>query len=316
MKSLYCEANLIQKSLKTHPVLSLTIVHPIPTDDPFLVEACRTIVFGLDAYNKHVTGILPKRQLFVDHQGSPKLIADIRQYALEFENSNVDILETIISSNPEFLSALEAFAYAHGARRAFSWCYKNTPLFDVFVDAGYIPTGEFPDFEVNAIVQRFYKDLISNPARLDNPVSSRLSLSDDCDADYTQVHVTDLLNNSKSFGIFLFDPTDQSIKGGILGYIYKAENKGIPCGYINFLWVDGSYRSQNSQTKRGLGKMLMMHAEKLFKQQGVTYAQVTTNGFQAPGFYEKLCYTMVKSCPGHLILESGSYDVFEGTKKL
>lgn len=309
--------NQLSTSLPSHDGLSLTIAHPIPADDPFFVKACRTVVLGLDAYNKQITGIIPKRELFYsDNQGSPKLVADIRQYSLVFDNSNVDTLESILASDPEFLMALEGYGYKHGARRAFSWCYRDTPLFDTFINAGFIPTGEFPDLEVNKIVQRFYKDIEPCSLKLNNQIHSKIFISEECDADYTEEHVSDLLNNPDSFGIFIQDINDQSIKGGILGNIHKAKTKGIPCGYINFLWVDDSLRTGNFQ-KKGLGKLLMEEAENLFKQQGAKYAQAATNGFQAPGFYEKLGYEMAKSCPGHLILNDGSIDdVFDCTKKL
>lgn len=309
--------NPLLTPLPTQDGLSLTITHPIPAANPFFVEACRTVVFGLDAYNKQITGIIPKRQLFyTDSEGSQKLVADIRQYSLNFDNSNVDTLESILASDPEFLMALEAYGYKHGARRAFSWSYKDTTLFDVFINAGFIPTGDFPDLEVNKIVQRFYKDLDPSPSNINNQMDSKISISEECHADYTEVHVSGLLNNPDSFGIFVSDTKDQSIKGGIMGTIYKADTKGIPCGFINFLWVEGSLRTRDSQ-KRGLGKHLMEEAEKLFRQQGAKYAQATTNGFQAPGFYEKLGYVIAKSCPGHLLLRDGSIDdAFECTKKL
>ena len=311
------ENKLSDSPLTSYKGLSLTIAHPIPVDDPFFVEACRTVIFGLDTYNKQITGIIPKRQLFyTDNEGSAKLIADIRQYSLEFDNSNVDTLESILESDPEFLLVLQAKSYEYGARRAFSWCYRDTPLFDSFINAGFIPTGEFPDLMEGAIVQRFYKDLEPYSSSLYNPTCPKISISEECDADYTEEHVDHLLGNPESFGIFIHDRKGKSIKGGIMGTVYMAEKKGTPCGYINFLWVDGSLRGANSQ-KKGLGKLLMKEAEKLFKEQGVQYAQATTNGFQAPGFYEKLGFVMVKSCPGHLLLKDGSLDdVFECTKKL
>lgn len=307
------------KPLPIHNGLSLTVAHPIPANDQFFIGACHAVVFGLDTYNKQITGIVPKRQLFYsNNQDSPKLVADIRQCSLEFENSNVDTLESILRLDPEFLIALQGKAYEYGAKRAFSWCYKNTPLFNTFINAGFIPTGEFPDLSENLTVQRFYKDLVPCSSNLNNPAYAKLSISEECDADYTEVHISDLLNNPDSFGIFIHDTESQSVKGGILGTIYKAEKKGTPCGYINFLWVNSSLRAENFERNgSGLGKLLMKEAEKLFKEQGVQYAQATTNGFQAPGFYKKLGFVMVKSCRGHLLLKDGSLnDVFECTKKI
>lgn len=309
--------NPLSKPLPMHDGLRLIVAYPIPSNDPFFIEACRTVVFGLDAYNKQITGIMPKRQLFyIDNKDSPKQIADIRQYSLEFENSDVDILESILASDPEFLETLEAKAYEYGARRAFSWCYQDTPLFDTFIDAGFIPTGEFPDLLENLTIHRFYKDLDPCSSSLNNQTDSKIFISEECDADYTEDHISDLLNNPNSFGIFIQDTKGKKIKGGIMGDIYKAEAKGISCGYIHFLWVDGVLRTGNPQKKgRGLGKLLVMEAEKLFKEQGAKYAQATTNGFQAPEFYEKLGYSVVKSCPGYLILKDGIHDIFECTKK-
>lgn len=307
---------LNKKLLSSHDRLRLMIAHPIPQNDPFFVEACRTVVFGLDAYNKQITGIIPKRQIFYSvNQGEPKFIADIRQYSLEFDNSNVDTLESILDSDPDFLAVLQAYAYEYGARRAFSWCYRDTTLFDIFIDQGFIPTGDFPDLLENLTIQRFYKGLEPCPMDVNQQLHGKLLISEECDADYTEEDVCDLLNDPDSFGIFLQDDKDQSIKGGVMGTIHKAETKGISCGYVDFLWVDSALRTGDSQ-KTGLGKILMGEAEKLFRQQGAKYAQSTTNGFQAPVFYEKLGYTVIKSCPGYLALEDGLHDIFECTKKL
>ncbi len=210
---------------------------------------------------------------------------------------------------------LRAKSYEYGARRVFSWCYQDTPLFDVFINAGFIPTGEFPDFEAGKIVQRFYKDLDPHRSVLNYVTYSKISISEECDADYTEENVSELLANPDSFGIFIQDTKDKSIKGGVMGSIYMAETKGIPCGNIDFLWVEDSLRKGDTQNK-GLGKILMEEAETLFRQQGAKYAQTATWSFQAPEFYKKLGYIIARSCPGHLLLKDGPTDTLECTKKL
>lgn len=54
--------------------------------------------------------------------------------------------------------------------------------------------------------------------------------------------------------------------------------------FIHFLFVDDKLRGQ------GIGKKLITLAEENAKAHGCKYAFVSTNGFQAPGFYPKMGY--------------------------
>ena len=59
--------------------------------------------------------------------------------------------------------------------------------------------------------------------------------------------------------------------------------------FIDFLFVDESLRGQ------GIGKKLIAYIEENAKENGCKYSFVSTNGFQAPGFYPKLGYINVFS---------------------
>lgn len=63
---------------------------------------------------------------------------------------------------------------------------------------------------------------------------------------------------------------------------------------ISIIWID------ESQRNHGLGQQLMKEVEQEARQRGCHYARVTTSDFQAPGFYQKLGYTLygkLENCP-------------------
>ncbi len=55
---------------------------------------------------------------------------------------------------------------------------------------------------------------------------------------------------------------------------------------VDDLVVFAKYRGQ------GVGRKLLAEAEKLFPEREIDYAHLVTNGFQAPGFYERCGYTL------------------------
>ena len=62
----------------------------------------------------------------------------------------------------------------------------------------------------------------------------------------------------------------------------------------SILWVDEAHRG------RGVGRELVKRAEEEARQRGCLYARLSTSTFQAPGFYEKLGYTLygkLEDCP-------------------
>jgi len=63
---------------------------------------------------------------------------------------------------------------------------------------------------------------------------------------------------------------------------------------IGTLWVEEDHRG------RGIGKELVGRAEEEARRRGCLYARLSTNTFQAPGFYEKLGYVLygrLEDCP-------------------
>ena len=60
------------------------------------------------------------------------------------------------------------------------------------------------------------------------------------------------------------------------------------------IWVDETLRRQ------GFGRQLLERAEKEARMRDCRYARLATSDYQAPGFYQKLGYTLygqLENCP-------------------
>jgi ribosomal protein S18 acetylase RimI-like enzyme len=84
--------------------------------------------------------------------------------------------------------------------------------------------------------------------------------------------------------------TTGAIRGGLIGRTHA-----IPQWLeISIIWVDEQIRRQ------GLGRQLMEEAEREACRRGCRYARLATSNFQAPGFYERLGYSLygkLENCP-------------------
>ncbi len=81
-------------------------------------------------------------------------------------------------------------------------------------------------------------------------------------------------------GVF-YEDEDGNKQAGLIAYIFGNWL------FIEFLFVDESLRGQ------GIGKALVERAEENARRNGCKHAFLSTNGFQAPGFYPKLGYNRV-----------------------
>ena len=88
------------------------------------------------------------------------------------------------------------------------------------------------------------------------------------------------------FAIHVQDETGEMIAGCNGSIIFGAI-------YTDQLWVHPAQRG------KGIGVKLMQHVHAFGKEQGCKLATVTTMSFQAPGFYEKLGYTIDFSQEGY-----------------
>ena len=83
----------------------------------------------------------------------------------------------------------------------------------------------------------------------------------------------------KNYSIFLKNPEGKALAGIIVKFTWNGMQ-------IDSLWVDESLRGQDYGTK------LMHMVEEEAKKRGCTIAFTDTFSYQAPGFYEKLGYTL------------------------
>ncbi len=81
------------------------------------------------------------------------------------------------------------------------------------------------------------------------------------------------------YSIFLKDPADKVLGGVIVSFLWNGME-------IESLWIDESIRGQ------GWGGKLMKAVEEEGIKRGCTISYTNTFSWQAPGFYEKLGYTL------------------------
>ena len=80
---------------------------------------------------------------------------------------------------------------------------------------------------------------------------------------------------------------DGEVVGGIMCYMFMYSL------YIDVLWVDEKYRSQN------YGSKLIAEAEKIAKEKGCILIDTCTFSYQAPGFYVKCGYEIYGILEGY-----------------
>ena len=89
--------------------------------------------------------------------------------------------------------------------------------------------------------------------------------------------------------IYVLD-REETVLAGLVGRTHA-----IPYSLeVSIIWVDERYR------KQGFGRQLMEQAQQEARQRGCQYARLATSNFQAPGFYQKLGYTLygtLDNCP-------------------
>ncbi len=116
--------------------------------------------------------------------------------------------------------------------------------------------------------------LISEP---DAPAAEVARISDAIDE--WNMAITGLRDFHR-IAIFVRDERDRT-RGGVAGGVWGG------WFHVVSLWVDEELRGQ------GLGRDLMLAAEREARAAGARAAFLETHTFQAPGLYEKLGYTVV-----------------------
>jgi ribosomal protein S18 acetylase RimI-like enzyme len=88
------------------------------------------------------------------------------------------------------------------------------------------------------------------------------------------------------FAVLLRDPATREVIGGL----WAMDDLGW--AFITYLYVPPAFRGQ------GIGEKLMTEAETIARERGMVGLWVNTFDFQAPGFYEKLGYTVFGQLEG------------------
>lgn len=84
------------------------------------------------------------------------------------------------------------------------------------------------------------------------------------------------------------------VSGRMVGGVIGRTNSIPQWLEISIIWIEESVR------RHGAGRRLMEEAEREGRQRGCHYARVATSSYQAPGFYQKLGYSVygtLENCP-------------------
>lgn len=311
---------VVTKELKNHE-LYLHIAQP-----PSL-EECRFVAENLDQVNQEKMGKFSITILKFTFSDRP--IGKIYQHFLDIYN--VEILEEILTSTNmdsdialqktiDLVNSLLHKAHERGITRVFSSCNAESKLVHLFLDAGFSISTDFLNLGKNSRSICFYKDidkdidlmvpLIKNDIGIiaQNEEFITEDTSSTLEFEEFKEQLPKILN---LYAIFLYD--DKKIRGGVFGGIFTSEDEtyeGLPHSYINILWVDKALNG------RGLGKILMQEAEDFSIKKGAKYIQLETNGFQAPGFYQKLGFSLREIRPNNFMIDGKPSSLYMCTKKL
>ena len=85
----------------------------------------------------------------------------------------------------------------------------------------------------------------------------------------------------KNSGAYIVRGDDGKIYGGVVWHHLEEDFQTV---FVDYMYVDDALRGS------GKGKELFAVMEKHVKENGVKTVQVTTNSFQAPGFYTAIGY--------------------------
>lgn len=98
---------------------------------------------------------------------------------------------------------------------------------------------------------------------------------------------------------------DGTFYGGV-GYHFLNDPRRI---YVDYLFLDDALRGQ------GWGQKLFAELEKRVTAEGAESITLTTNTFQAPGFYEKIGFEKIseKAAPVPLLSENIHYTYYKKT---
>ena len=87
-----------------------------------------------------------------------------------------------------------------------------------------------------------------------------------------------------SAGAYIVRGDDNNIYGGVVWHWLDDDSKTV---FVDYMYLDEALRGS------GKGKELFAVMEKLLKEAGAVAIKVTTNTFQAPGFYTVVGYRQI-----------------------
>ncbi len=161
---------------------------------------------------------------------------------------------------------------------------ENTKIYDLLQTQGYADTSSYLNFKTGTYDTLLMKEIGCEDSGLTCGVVA------DLDTDYSVQAL------SECFGIFVRDSAG-TVLGGLLGTL---EKKAV------FPHVDGrAFVMDESIRGTGLGKIIMTHAGRYVKNQGIGLVTLGTDDSLATWFYEKYGFRRVHTISGNLKLRSG-----------
>ncbi len=305
---------LLTKQLNNHG-LHLKITQP-----PCLAD-CRFVAENLHQVNHEKMGEFSITILKLPFSNKP--VGKMYQHFLEIVDT--EILEEILGNMDsdaalqktiDLVNSLLKKAHEHGVKRVFSSCRSESKLVQFFLDSGFRVSTELLNLEKNGKSIYFYKNIDSMVPSIKNDMEIIVQNESIITEGYSgrvefEEFMVEVPKIPNLYAIFLHD--NQKIRGGVFGGMFTSEDEsyeGVPHSHINILWVDKSLNG------RGLGTILMREAEDFAIKKGAKYLQLDTNGFQAPGFYQKLGFSLSEIRPNNFMIDGKPSSLYVCTKKL
>lgn len=216
----------------------------------------------------------------VKTQETSNSVAIAFQQSLRLRKTSLNTLLSKIGPDAlsDVLTDIEAEAIARGAQRMYATSASDNAVFvRLLLAAGFGKKETILDLETGQPERFFYKERLTDRASHPRTDLSWSKHEDDGSDE-----------NGEHFGVFVRRRTDGVVQGGLVGTFHGEA--AIPYSDIDMVCM-GNIRGA------GFGTKVMQFAEAHSRKCGARFVELDTNEWQAPKFYKKLGYALIRIAP-------------------